>query len=194
LSALSYSIEQYRRRVDGIFDMRLDWGQRKMLDEARNPSTRLLVVDDEPEIRTSMVHFLADVGYAVQTAEDGFAALVEIQKDLPDILLSDLNMPGMSGFDLLSVVRQCFPSIQVIAMSGSFSGDEVPSGVFADSFYQKGCSGRSLLRILQELEQTKRRPFRRPIVGDQRGVQRSAFDDSGTPRSRLLARSQLRPS
>jgi CheY-like chemotaxis protein len=129
-----------------------------MFDEARNPAMRVLVVDDEPEIRRSLNHFLTDVGYAVQTSDDGVAALIEIQRDLPDILLSDLNMPGMSGFDLLAVVRKCFPSIQVIAMSGSFSGEEVPSGVFADSFYQKGCSGRSLLRILQELERMRMRP------------------------------------
>jgi len=174
--------------------MRLERGRGMMFDEARNSSAKLLVVDDELLIRTSMFQFLTDIGYAVRTAEDGLAALVAIQEDLPDILLSDLNMPGMSGFDLLSVVRHCFPSIQVIAMSGSFSGDEVPSGVYADSFYQKGCSGRSLLRILQELELTKRRPIAHTVAGNPLGLQRSAFDYSGAPVSQLLARSQSRHS
>ena len=53
-------------------------------------------------------------------AEDGFSALAEIRKEVPDILLSDLNMPRMSGFELLSVVRRRFPSIRTIAMSGAF--------------------------------------------------------------------------
>jgi CheY-like chemotaxis protein len=101
---------------------------------------RLLVVDDEPSIRTSMSHVLAEIGYRVRVAEDGFAALLELRKEIPDILVCDLNMPGMSGFELLSVVRRRFPMIRTIAMSGAFCGDEAPSGVAADAFYQKGSS------------------------------------------------------
>jgi CheY-like chemotaxis protein len=66
-----------------------------------------------------------------------FAALEEIRKETPDILLSDLNMPRMSGFELLSVVRRKLPKIYVIATSGAFSGDEVPNGIAADAFHEK---------------------------------------------------------
>jgi len=62
----------------------------------------------------------------------------------------------MSGFELLSVVRRRFPAIRTIAMSGSFSGDEVPSGVAADGFYQKGSSIVALLRIMETLPQIER--------------------------------------
>jgi hypothetical protein len=65
-------------------------------------------------------------------------------------------MPNMSGFELLSVVRRRFPAIRTIAMSGSFSGDEVPSGVAADGFYQKGSSIVALLRIMETLPQIER--------------------------------------
>jgi len=112
---------------------------------------RLLIVEDEPSIRESLSSALTEIGYPVRTAEDGFSALLEIRKQIPDMILSDLNMPGMSGFELLSVVRRRFPAIPVIAMSGAFSGDEVPSGVAADAFYQKGSSMGSLLRILEAL-------------------------------------------
>src|SRR5271165_2973391 len=116
---------------------------------------KLLIVDDEPSIRTSLSHVLGEIGYSVRTAEDGFSALVEIRKEAPDILLSDLNMPGMSGFELLSVVRRRFPAIQAIAMSGAFHGDEVPSGVAADAFFQKGSSVGSLLRIMEAMPPPK---------------------------------------
>lgn len=117
---------------------------------------KILIVDDEPAIRTSMSLLLDEIGYRVRCAQDGFAALHELQKEIPDIVLSDLNMPGMSGFELLSVVRRRFPTILAIAMSGAFSGNEIPSGVAADAFYQKGSSMSALLRILEALPQMKR--------------------------------------
>lgn len=117
---------------------------------------RLLIVDDEPSIRTSLSLALTEIGYLMRSAADGFSALTMIRQELPDILLSDLNMPGMSGFELLSVVRRRFPAIKSIAMSGAFCGDEVPSGVAADAFYQKGSSISSLVRILDTLPQLDR--------------------------------------
>jgi CheY-like chemotaxis protein len=47
-------------------------------------------------------------------------------------------MPGMSGFELLSVIRRRFPQISTVAMSGAYVGDEVPFGVIADCFLAKG--------------------------------------------------------
>jgi CheY-like chemotaxis protein len=111
--------------------------------------TKILIVDDEPLIRTAMTLILTEVGYTVRSAADGFSALLELRSGIPDILVSDLNMPGMSGFELLSVVRRRFPTLHVIAMSGAFSGGGIPSGVAADAFYQKGSSIGSLLRLMQ---------------------------------------------
>jgi DNA-binding NtrC family response regulator len=116
----------------------------------------ILIVDDDRSIRTAMSQTLGEMGYGVRVAEDGLAALLQIQQEIPSILISDLNMPRMSGFELLSKVRRCFPAIQSIAMSGSFSGDEVPSGVAADAFYQKGSSIAALLRIIETLPHMER--------------------------------------
>ncbi|HKN20044.1 MAG TPA: response regulator [Terracidiphilus sp.] len=118
---------------------------------------KLLIVDDSQLIRTSISHLFAEIGYSVRSAQDGFSALRELREEIPDILLSDLNMPGMCGYELLRVVSRRFPSIQVIAMSGAFSGDEVPSGVAADAFYQKGSSMGALLRIIESLRLMERR-------------------------------------
>jgi CheY-like chemotaxis protein len=144
----------------------------KMRGIQQDPLARLLVVDDEPSIRTSMSQVLAEIGYSVRSAQDGFSALVEMQKEIPEIILSDLNMPGMSGFELLSLVRRRFPAIRLIAMSGAFSGDEVPSGVTADAFYQKGSGVRSLLKIIGGLAppepgQALKTPHRDAIPTDQ---------------------------
>ena len=113
--------------------------------------TKLLIVDDEPSTRLLMSHIFRELGYEVRTADDGFAALAEIRQDCPDMILSDLNMPGMSGFELLSVVRRRFPPIRVIAMSGAFSGDAVQPGVAADAFYEKATNLQGLLLTVKEM-------------------------------------------
>jgi CheY-like chemotaxis protein len=141
---------------------------------------RLLIVDDEPAIRSSLALILSEFGYRAEVAEDGFSALAEIKKEIPDILLSDLNMPGMSGFELLSVVRKRFPAMQTIAMSGAFSGNEVPSGVAAHRFYQKSSSIGSLLMILESLPQSERvAPDPTPPLPVR--IERSSHDTGGEP-------------
>ena len=117
---------------------------------------RLLIVDDDPLIRTSMTHLFTELGYSVRSAEDGFSALRHIRSELPEIILSDLNMPGMSGFELLTVVRRQFPAIHTIAMSGAFSGIEIPPGVEADAFYEKGSGMGALLQLLGTPPKTAR--------------------------------------
>ena len=116
----------------------------------------ILVVDDERSVRESFALMLQASGYQVSSAEDGFDALLQMKRRLPAIVLSDLNMPQMSGFEFLSVVRRRFPQVSVIAMSGAYhSGDTVPGGVIADAFYAKGqCNPQSLLRIVADLIQT----------------------------------------
>jgi CheY-like chemotaxis protein len=98
---------------------------------------------------------LSDYGYGVRSARDGFSALAEIAKEIPDLIVSDLNMPGMSGFELLSVVRRRFPSIPVVAMSSQFSGVELPPGVAADAFYEKGVDPGILLQIVEDVTYAK---------------------------------------
>ena len=117
--------------------------------------TSLLIVDDDVSICKSLSILLAESGYRVRSAADGFSALAEVRSETPDILLSDLNMPGMSGFELLSVVRRRFPAIRVIAMSGAFSGDGVPPGVVADAFYEKGTDLGSLLQIMEAMTRSE---------------------------------------
>jgi DNA-binding response OmpR family regulator len=121
-----------------------------MSDTAKH---RILVVDDEPAIRESMAMFLTAAGYDVSTAEHGFDALLQLRSVTPDIIISDLNMPQMSGFEFLSVVRRRFPEVPVVAVSGAYeSGDRIPGGVIADAFYAKGQHHpEELLRIVDEL-------------------------------------------
>jgi CheY-like chemotaxis protein len=114
-----------------------------------NQMDDVLVADDNALLVSVLGEIFRESGYSVRTAPDGFVALAMIRDRIPDILISDLNMPRMSGFELLSVVRRRFPRIAVIAMSGAFTGSIVPQGVPADAFYPKGeCSVAELFEML----------------------------------------------
>ncbi len=119
---------------------------------------RVLVVDDEASIRESLESLLTSAGYEVSAAEHGFDALLQLRTIVPEVIISDLNMPQMSGFEFLSVIRRRYPVISVIAMSGAYEfGEQVPSGVIADAFYAKGRHRPDeLLRVVAELVQTFR--------------------------------------
>jgi CheY-like chemotaxis protein len=112
---------------------------------------QILVVDDDPSVRDSIAMSLMAAGYDVVAAGDGFRALSQLRKKLPDVVLSDLDMPGMSGFELLSVVRRRFPQISTVAMSSAYVGKELPFGVIADGFFAKGGQPKNLLRAIQRL-------------------------------------------
>jgi CheY-like chemotaxis protein len=99
---------------------------------------RVLVADDEPSIREAAGAILGSQGYEVLTVADGLEALHALGGSLPDVIISDLNMPRMSGVEFLAIVRKRFPRIATIAMSGEFITRENPSGILADAFLQKG--------------------------------------------------------
>lgn len=136
----------------------------------------ILIVEDEESVRTSLAEVFTYLGYRTRSATDGLAALIEIREEVPDILLSDLNMPVMSGFELLSIVHRRFPAIYIIAMSGMFTEDPIPSGVSADAFYQKGSGVRELLKVV-EIRLTPRRKNRG--MPDPIWVPRNGHDTSG---------------
>jgi len=120
---------------------------------------QVLVVDDDPTIRTCLTQLLESVGYDVATAVDGVEALLLINESAPDIIISDLNMPGISGVDLLSEIRRRFPRIVTIAMSGAYrNGGELPSEVMAHGFYAKGEPPSNLYGTLAQLLEGIRSP------------------------------------
>ena len=98
---------------------------------------RILVVDDQFLIRETARQILESEGYEVLTAADGLDGLHAFSKSLPDLIISDLNMPRMSGFEFLAVVRERFPHIATIAVSGEYIISGNP-GIVADAFLQKG--------------------------------------------------------
>lgn len=116
---------------------------------------RILVVEDDISVRVTISQLLSEYGYEVTIAGDGFDALLHLRDQPPHLIISDLNMPQMSGFELLSVVRRRFPQILVVASRVAYDCTEIPDGVVADAFYAKGEENSSrLLEIVANLIRT----------------------------------------
>jgi CheY-like chemotaxis protein len=145
---------------------------------------QILVVDDEPIICETLSLVLTASGYDVMTAGNGFSALLQLKRSIPDVIVSDLNMPQMSGFEFLSVVRRRFPEILVIAMSGAYHGvDAVPGGVIADAFYAKGKGnpGALLKTVAEVLETSTSRANGHQMESAPVWIPRNGKDSHGIP-------------
>jgi len=95
----------------------IEWGKHK-----------ILVVDDEPDMRWLLVRVLRDQGFEVITAEDGRAALAQISHEPPDVVLLDLKMPGLDGIQVLEQVKAMEPHLPVVIVT-AYGG--LPSAVQA---------------------------------------------------------------
>ena len=77
----------------------------------------ILVVDDEKTLRDLLYKILSKEGYTVDTAVDGQDALEKLRKNEYQLLLSDVKMPRLNGFELLKIIKQEFPDMGVIMMT-----------------------------------------------------------------------------
>jgi CheY-like chemotaxis protein len=73
---------------------------------------KILLVDDEVDFLDVLSEFLMDEGYRVTTAGDGLAALDNLSHESFDLLLSDINMPGMKGFELIKEAERLYPALK----------------------------------------------------------------------------------
>ncbi len=81
-------------------------------------SKTIMIVDDEPSIRTSLKGVLQDEGYRVVSAGDGYAAIKLVEEEMPDLVILDIWMPGIDGIETLKRMREVNRSLQVIMISG----------------------------------------------------------------------------
>lgn len=110
------------------------------------PLPTLLLVDDEAGIRQVMVILLKDMGYAVTTAARGDEALALYKELRPDIVISDIKMPGKDGIALLREIRTLVPDAEVLLLTGHGDMDLAVAGLRygAGDFLNKPVSDAAL--------------------------------------------------
>jgi DNA-binding NtrC family response regulator len=78
---------------------------------------RILIVDDEANARAALSEILRDEGYATETAADGFKALGKLEDFIPDVILTDLKMPGLDGIAFMEKARAAAPGAVFVVMT-----------------------------------------------------------------------------
>lgn len=116
---------------------------------------KILVVDDEPDIVDIIRFYLQTNGYAVVCAADGPAALARVFADTPDLILLDVRMPGMSGFEVLQQLKADARTAQtpVILLTARADMPAVTQGwnLGADNYVTKPFDLNELARIVQNV-------------------------------------------
>ncbi len=96
---------------------------------------KILVADDDFSFRSLLAEVLGDEGYNVSIAEDGIAALKILQGEEFDILITDIGMPKMNGIELFNNVKELYPQMPIIFITGYSFTNAATQGLREDHFY-----------------------------------------------------------
>jgi DNA-binding response OmpR family regulator len=113
---------------------------------------KILVVDDEPGFLELLTGILTDRGYAVSGAADGRQAITKVNQDIPDLIILDIKMPHMSGYDVCRILRDIgrYKDIPIIMLTAMTELDNVKTGMSlgAVSYISKPFEQNTLLAII----------------------------------------------
>jgi DNA-binding response OmpR family regulator len=116
---------------------------------------RILIADDEPNIVVSLEYLMKREGHAVSIARDGGEALAAIRRDRPDLVLLDVMMPAMSGFDVCQAVRAdpALAGVRILMLTAKGRDTDLAKGTAlgADAYMTKPFSTQELAARVREL-------------------------------------------
>lgn len=116
---------------------------------------KVLVVDDEPNIVLSLEFLMQQAGFEVTTAGDGETALELVTQTLPDLILLDISLPGISGFEVLAELRsqEAYKRLPIVMLTAHGREVEKEKGLAlgADDYITKPFSTRLLVEKVQAL-------------------------------------------
>jgi CheY-like chemotaxis protein len=118
------------------------------------PPRRLLVVDDDPHVVDMIRQLLDETAYVVDAAEDGVAALEVISQERPDVILLDLMMPRLNGFDVIEQLRQDprHERIPIVVLTAKTPSNEETAHLqrhVSQVMHKQGLDGEMLIEELQ---------------------------------------------
>ncbi|HZZ42605.1 MAG TPA: response regulator [Tepidisphaeraceae bacterium] len=135
---------------------------------------RVLIVEDEVRLRELLVEVVPDMGFPATAVRSGEEAIRVLQGEAYDILILDLQLPGMGGMELFERVREEWPGVQVIVLTGFGDLPTAQRAIHLDvvDFLSKPCH-------LSTLEMALDRARRRTRIGGERGEEKTVEEDRG---------------
>ncbi len=123
-----------------------------------NPRARILIVDDEANARMALAELLREEGYAIETAADGFKALPKLGDFAPDVLLTDLKMPGMDGLSLMRKAHERDPESVAVVMTAFGAVDTAVAAMRegAADYLTKPINMEELVLVLERVLERRR--------------------------------------
>ncbi|HTH56931.1 MAG TPA: response regulator [Cyclobacteriaceae bacterium] len=116
---------------------------------------KILIVDDAKALAENLGDTLSMEGYTVSVLNDGISALSFLEKETPDIIITDLIMPNMNGFELMQEIKKIkrLNHTKLIAVSADLDEDRIKKGTSAgaDLFFSKPFDEEALLTALHKL-------------------------------------------
>ncbi|MGV3653474.1 MAG: response regulator transcription factor [Noviherbaspirillum sp.] len=118
-------------------------------------ATRVLITENEPHIVESLTFILQRAGYQVSAALDGEAAVRSLRRDPPDIMLLDIMLPKLNGFEILKLIKTdpALNSLPVLVLSakGQAHDRQLAMDIGADAFVTKPFSNRDIIEQVGRL-------------------------------------------
>jgi len=113
-------------------------------------AAKILIVDDDESLRELLRMHLASAGYEVSTANDAISAGYQVLKNPPDLILSDINMPHMDGFECVAALKSdaTLPNIPVIFLTSVEDGDHRGKELGAVGYLTKPVRADRLLELV----------------------------------------------
>lgn len=123
------------------------------MPKSSSKRVQILVVDDESSARSGLVELLREEGYEVRGAADAFKALGMVEAGVPDLLITDVHMPGMDGTSLMAKVQEEHPEVGVIVMTAYSTVERAVAAMQqgADDYLTKPIRFDELLVVVERL-------------------------------------------
>ena len=114
---------------------------------------RILVIEDDEEMRSLLKDFMEEEGFEVQTIDNGSEAFRKLMKELFDLIITDIRMPGLSGLDVLPGIRKLQPEAPILVITAFGSGEVCRKALErgATAYLEKPIHLINLRRLISEM-------------------------------------------
>jgi two-component system capsular synthesis sensor histidine kinase RcsC len=127
------------------------------MTDARSVPRRLLVIDDDASFRDAVGWLLRKLGYTVDVAESGSAGLALLRQQPVDLVMTDLNMPGLTGWAVARLVKAMRPHLPVVLVTGDACAipRDQPERRYVDALLAKPCGLAEIQAVIGPLSRDR---------------------------------------